>query len=134
MYLVDTSVISEATCGTPEAVTWLRAQDPAAIYVSVVTLGEIARGIAQKQMRDRRAAAHHGEWLRKLRHDHAEQILPVTDQVAVEWGRLAALRPRGDMDGLIAATAVVHDLIVVTRNSSDFDDAGLSVINPWDLA
>jgi predicted nucleic acid-binding protein len=134
MYLVDTSVIFEATRGTPEAVKWLRAQDPAAICISVVTLGEITRGIAQKQTTDRKAAALLDEWLRKLRHDHAVQILPITDQVAVEWGRLAALRPRGDIDGLIAATAIVHDLIIVSRNGSDFTDAGLSVVNPWDLA
>ncbi|WP_455274818.1 PIN domain-containing protein [Rhizobium herbae] len=134
MYLVDTSIISEATRGAPEAIAWLRSQDPDGVYLSVITLGEIMRGITQKQTTDRRAAAHLAEWLRKLRHAHAERILPITDQVAVEWGRLAALRPRGDADGLIAATAIVHDLIVVTRNVNDFDDAGVSVINPWDLA
>ncbi|WP_426232410.1 type II toxin-antitoxin system VapC family toxin [Pararhizobium sp. DWP3-4] len=134
MYLVDTSLVCEATRGVAEAVTWLRAQDPAAIYLSVVTLGEITRGIAQKQTTDRRAATDLAEWLRKLRHDHAGQILPVTDKVAVEWGRLAALCPGGDMDGLIAATAIVHDLIVVTRNSADFTGVGIAVINPWDLA
>ncbi|CAN7632541.1 type II toxin-antitoxin system VapC family toxin [Pararhizobium sp. LjRoot255] len=132
MYLVDTNVVSEARRGTPEAVTWLRSQDPLGVYLSVITLGEIMRGIALKQS-DARAAAHLAEWLRKLRHDHAERILPITDQVAVEWGRVAALRPRGDADGLIAATAIVHDLIVVTRNVSDFTDTGVSVINPWDL-
>ncbi|CAN7618822.1 type II toxin-antitoxin system VapC family toxin [Rhizobium sp. LjRoot98] len=134
MYLVDTSVISEAIRGAPEAVAWLRAQDSAAIYISVVTIGEIMRGIAQKQATDRRTAAHLAEWLRKLRHDHTAQILPVTDQVAVEWGRLAALRPWSDMDGLIAATAIVHDLVVVTRNGADFTGVGLLVVNPWDLA
>lgn len=134
MYLVDTCIISAAARGRPEAVNWLRAQDPATIYLSVVTLGEIMRGIAQKQKVDRRAAAHLAEWLRKLRQDHAGQILPVSDQVAVEWGRLVAQRPRGDVDGLIAATAIVHDLIVVTRNDDDFADAGVSIINPWDLA
>jgi toxin FitB len=50
----------------------------------------------------------------------------------VEWGRIAALRPRGDVDGLIAATAIVHDLILVTRNVSDFQDTRVSLINPWD--
>lgn len=133
MYLVDTSVISAATRGAPEAVTWMRAQDPAAIYLSVVTLGEITRGIAQKETTDRRAAAHLAEWLRKLRHDHAAQILPVTAQVAVEWGRLSALRACGDVDGLIAATAIVHDLVVVTRNGDGFTGAGIAVVNPWDL-
>lgn len=133
MYLVDTNVVSEARRGTSQAVAWLRAVDPLAVHLSVITLGEVMRGIALKQKSDPRSAAHLSEWLRKLRHDHGDRILPVTDQIAVEWGRLAALRPRGDADGLIAATAVVHDLIVVTRNVGDFDDTGTSVINPWEL-
>ncbi|MGO7961782.1 PIN domain-containing protein, partial [Rhizobium leguminosarum] len=65
------------------------------------------------------ASVSHGfltEWLRKLRYDHGDRILPVNDEIAVEWGRIAAIRPRGDIDGMIAATAIVHDLIVVTRN------------------
>lgn len=134
MYLVDTNVISEARRGNAEAIAWLRAVEPSAIYLSVITLGEVMRGIALKRKSDPRSAAHLEEWLRKLRHDHSGRILPITDQIAVEWGRIAALRPRGDADGLIAASAIVHDLIVVTRNVSDFDDTGASVINPWDQA
>lgn len=133
MYLVDTNVVSEARRGAPEAVRWLRAVDPLAVHLSVITLGEIMRGVALKQKADPRTAAHLAEWLQKLRHDHANRILAVTDQIALEWGRIAALRPRGEADGLIAATALVHDLIIVTRNTSDFDDTRASVINPWDL-
>lgn len=132
MYLVDTNVVSEARRGTPAAVSWLRSVNPLSIHLSALTLGEIMRGIALKQKSDPKAAGQLAEWLRKLRHDHADRILPVTDQIAVEWGRIAALRPRGDIDGLIAATAIVHDLIVVTRNLADFEDTGASVINPWD--
>jgi predicted nucleic acid-binding protein len=134
MYLVDTNVISEARRGSPQALAWLRAVDPLSLYLSVLTLGEIMRGIVLKQRSDPKAAGHLAEWLRKIRHDHATRILPVTDQIAVEWGRIAAIRPRGDIDGLIAATAIVHDLILVTRNEQDFVDTGASVINPWDLA
>lgn len=132
MYLVDTNVVSEARRGTPAAISWLRGVDPLSVHLSALTLGEIMRGIALKQKSDPKAAGHLTEWLRKLRHDHAERILPITDQIAVEWGRIAALRPRGDIDGLIAATAIVHDLIVVTRNVGDFEDTGASVINPWE--
>lgn len=57
----------------------------------------------------------------------------MTDEIAVEWGRIAAVRPRGDVDGLIAATAIVHDLILVTRNVKDFEDTEAAVINPWDV-
>ncbi|WP_414476299.1 type II toxin-antitoxin system VapC family toxin [Microvirga sp. M2] len=133
MYLVDTNIVSEARRGSPQATAWLRAVDPNSVHLSTLTLGEIMRGIALKQRSDPKAAGHLAEWLRKLRHNHADRILPVTDQIAVEWGRIAALRPRGDIDGLIAATAIVHDLILVTRNEKDFDDTGVSVINPWDL-
>lgn len=131
MYLVDTNVVSEARHGSPQAVSWLRSVDPGSVHLSTLTLGEIMRGIALKKKSDPKAAGHLAEWLRKLRHDHAARILPVTDQISVEWGRIAAIRPRGDIDGLIAATAIVHDLIVVTRNDADFDDTGASVINPW---
>ncbi|ARO29193.1 toxin/antitoxin system PilT domain-containing protein [Rhizobium sp. NXC14] len=131
MYLVDTNIVSEARRGTPQAVSWLRSVDPLSIHLSALTLGEIMRGIALKQRSDPKAATHLAEWLRKLRHDHGSRILPVTDQIAVEWGRIAAIRPRGDIDGLIAATAMVHDLIVVTRNVGDFRDTGVSVIDPW---
>ena len=132
MYLVDTNVISEARRGSPVALAWLRAVDPNSVYLSTLTLGEIMRGIALKQKSDLKAASHLAEWLRKIRHDHADRILPVTDQISVEWGRIAADRPRGDIDGLIAATAIVHDLVIVTRNIADFDDTGAAVINPWD--
>ncbi|GES44397.1 hypothetical protein FBZ98_101413 [Rhizobium sp. ERR 922] len=132
MYLVDTNVVSEIRRGNSQAIAWLRSVDPSTIYLSVITLGEIMRGIALKRRSDPRTATHLEEWLRKLRHDHRNRILPITDQIAVEWGRIAAQRPRGDADGLIAATAIVHDLIVVTRNIGDFDDTGASIVNPWD--
>ena len=134
MYLVDTNVVSEARRGSPQATGWLRAVDPASVHLSTLTLGEIMRGIALKQKSDPKAAGHLTEWLLKLRHDPADRILAVTDQISVEWGRIAAIRPRGDIDGLIAATAIVHDLILVTRNVGDFKDTGVSVINPWEAS
>ena len=132
MYLVDTNVISEARRGSVPAIAWLRSVDPLSVHLSTLTLGEIMRGIALQQKTDPNTAGHLTEWLRKLRHDHADRILPVTDPISVEWGRIAAIRPRGDVDGLIAATAIVHDLILVTRNVRDFEDTGASVIDPWD--
>ena len=133
MYLVDTNVVSEARRGSAEAVKWLRSVNPLDVHLSVITLGEVMRGIALKQKADPQAALHLSEWLQTLRRDHADRILPVTDKIAVEWGRIAASRPRGDADGLIAATAIVHDLIIVTRNVGDFDDTRASVLNPWDV-
>jgi predicted nucleic acid-binding protein len=132
MYLIDTNVLSEAWRGSVEARTWLRSVDPTTIYVSVVTLGEIMKGIVPKLRSDPPLAASLMLWLERLRHEHAGRILPIDDHVALRWGRLAAERPRGMADGLIAATAQVHDKIVVTRNAPDFADTGTVVINPWE--
>jgi hypothetical protein len=101
------------------------------LFISVITLGEIMKGVALKQCTDARAASVLQKWLEQLRLDHADRILPVTDRIALEWGRLAAIRPRSIADGLIAATALVHGKVVVTRNSVDFEDTGVEVINPW---
>jgi toxin FitB len=133
MYLVDTNVVSEARRGTRAAVAWLKSVNPADVHLSVITLGEIMRGIALKEKSDPQAAGQLTAWLQTLRHHYADRILPITDQIAVEWGRIAALRPRGDADGLIAATAIVHDYMLVTRNVGDFEDTRATVINPWDL-
>jgi predicted nucleic acid-binding protein len=132
MYLVDTNVLSEARRGSQVARDWLRSVDPTAVYLSVITLGEIMKGIALKGHIDPVQATALTVWLEHLRRDHASRILPISDRVALEWGRLAAIRPRGVVDGLIAATAAVHGHIVVTRNVVDFAGTGLAVVNPWD--
>jgi predicted nucleic acid-binding protein len=132
MYLVDTNVLSEARRGSAAARDWLRSVDPANVYLSVVTLGEIMKGIAMKARTDPIAAGALKEWLETLRRDHGNRILPVTDRIALEWGRLAALRSRNMADGLIAATAIAHEMIIVTRNVADFTDARVQIIDPWD--
>src|SRR5271170_7439104 len=93
MYLVDTNVLSEARRNSNEARTWLRSVDPAAIYLSDITLGEIMKGVVLKARTDMRAAASLTTWLETLRRDHGDRILPVSDDVALAWGRLAAERP-----------------------------------------
>jgi hypothetical protein len=133
LYLVDTNVVSEARRGSRQAVAWLRSVRQDWVYLSALTLGEIMRGVVLKRKSDPQTATRLTEWLERLRHDHADRILPVTDRIALEGGRIAALRPRGDIDGLIAATAIVHDLTLVTRNVGDFEDTAVSLINPWDV-
>ncbi len=133
MYLVDTNVLSEARRGTTVARDWLRSVDPETIYLSVITLGEIMKGIELRQRTDPRAAGSLRQWLEQLRQGHADRILPVGDEVALEWGRLAAERPRAMADALIAATAIVHRKTIVTRNTADFEGTRVPVINPWQL-
>ena len=130
MYLVDTNVVSEARRGSREAWLWFRSVDPNSIFLSVITLGEIMRGIALKRRTDARAAASLTVWLEQLRHDHASRILPISDRIALEWGRLAAERSRAMADALIAATAAIHGKIIVTRNVADFAATGIPLINP----
>ncbi len=134
MYLVDTNVLSEARRGRPEAREWLRSVDPDQVFLSVVTLGEIMKGIRQKTRSDPTAASSLHAWLEQLRAGHARRILPITDEIALEWGRIAASRPRDMADALIAATARVHHQILVTRNVADFADLDVPIINPWSLA
>lgn len=131
MYLIDTNVLSEARRRNTTAVRWLRSVDPDAIFLSVVTLGEIMKGIVLKERTDPRFASALRQWLEQLRHDYADRILPITDRVALEWGRLAGERPRGMADGLIAASGVVYGKTIVTRNTADFADAPVPIINPW---
>jgi len=131
MYLIDTNIFSEARRRTREAARWIRQADPDACFLSVITLGEIVKGIALKERQDPTAAQGLNRWLDHLRIDYASRILPVTDAVATEWGRLVALRPRPTADALIAATAITHRLSLVTRNVADFADVGVPVINPF---
>jgi hypothetical protein len=134
MYLVDTNVLSEARRGTPQAREWLRSVDPDQVFLSVVTLGEIMKGILQRARADAIAAASLHRWLEQLRVDHARRIMPIDDEVALEWGRIAATRSRNMADALIAATATVHRKILVTRNVGDFEDLAVPLVDPWNLA
>jgi predicted nucleic acid-binding protein len=131
MYLLDTNVVSDSQKGAEKPLRWLASIDPHDGYLSVITLGEVEKGIVKLKARDPAHSARIAVWLAKIRNDNAGRIFPVTEENALLWGRLAAGRTRGDADGLIAATALVHDLIVVTRNVADFDDTGVAVLNPW---
>ncbi|MFN3673701.1 MAG: type II toxin-antitoxin system VapC family toxin [Bosea sp. (in: a-proteobacteria)] len=131
MFLLDTNVISDARRGAPMVTAWFRSIQPDAIWFSVIALGEIQAGIEKLRSKDRQRAETLLAWLNRLRSEHSDRILPITMDIALEWGRISALRTRGAPDALIAATAIVHGLTLVTRNSRDFEDLPLTLVNPW---
>lgn len=137
-YLVDTNVPSELTRERPDArvTAFLQGIDKSNVFLSVMTIGEIRKGISSLPESQKRAGLE--SWLNvDLRSWFAGRILPVTEQIAEKWGDLAATRrqrgmPPAVVDGVIAATALHHDLTVVTRNVSDFAGLGIDLLNPWE--
>ena len=132
MYLIDTNVLSDAYRHLEPPSRWLAQIDPDLAFVSVVTIGEIARGIAMKRKKNASDAALLEKWLEALRRGYADRLLPIDEAVAVAWGEISAVRTRGVPNALIAATAFVNRLTLVTRNTKDFADTGIALINPWD--
>lgn len=133
-YLIDTNVLSELRRKNPNpgVVSWFTQRPAATLYLSVLTLGEIRKGIEGLGDDERRMALL--DWLETdLPAFFTGRILPVDAQVADRWGRLiaAAGRPLPAIDSLLAATALAHDLVLVTRNSRDFSGLPLQLMNPW---
>lgn len=136
-FLLDTNIIAEIRKGSRANATvrsWFAALDPDAILLSVVTVGEIRRGIESVRRRDPAAARALERWLRRLLTDHSDRILPVDLSVAEEWGRLNVPDPLPVIDGLLAATAKVHGLTLATRNVKDVARSGVEVLNPFEAS
>ena len=136
-FLIDTNVLSEGTRPVPDqrVATWLRAQSPLDLAISVITLGEVERGIELLPVGRQRAALE--SWISKdLPLQFQGRVLLVDEAVAREWGRLT-VRSRSSgrhlpvVDGLLLATASVHGLTLVTRSESDCAARGVPVLNPW---
>ena len=136
-YLVDTCVLSEVVRPRPNrtVLAWMESCDEDALYLSVLALGEIQRGIEKLDPGKRRNALQ--TWLdRDLRNRFAGRILDIDAEVAVTWARVqASLEKAGTplpaIDGLLCATALTHNLTVVTRNTGDFQPSGVGTYNPW---
>ena len=133
MFLLDTNIVSELRRNRPDphVSTWIEKADPAELFLSVLTLGEIAKGIVSLSRRDASRAASLQAWLEGLRLRFDDRLLSVDAAVAQEWGRLSGVRTLPVVDGPLAATALVHDLTVVTRNVRDLADTGIRLIDPW---
>lgn len=133
-YLLDTNVLSEWRKPIPDpgVAEWLAAAVVDDLFVSVITIGEIRRGIVKLQLRnDHRQAAAYESWLVATKELFADRLVPVSIEAAEEWGYMVADRPVPMADGLIAATAKVRGWTVVTRNVKDFDSTGVRLINPF---
>ncbi len=133
-YLIDTKVISELRRKQPDAnvVAWFERRTPQSLFLSVLTLGEIRKGIARLIDAKRRQILV--DWLQvELPTFFLGRVLSVDAPVADRWGRLQgeASRSLPAIDGLLAATALQHDLTLVTRNVKVFQDLGVNVVNPW---
>jgi predicted nucleic acid-binding protein len=138
MYLLDTNVVSELrkiSAGKAHAgvASWADSVDAADLFISVITVQELEIGVLTVERRD----AAQGRLLRAWFEDHAlpafaGRILPVSEAIARRSARLHVPDPRPVRDGLIAATALVHRMTVVTRNVADFATTGASILNPWE--
>lgn len=133
-YLIDTNVLSELRRKQPDmqVVTWIEARPRQALYLSVLTLGEIRKGIERVDNVPKKQALI--DWLEvELPNYFVGRLLDLDSPVADRWGRLMASagRPLPAIDGLLAATALQHDLTLVTRNTRDFEGLGVRLLNPW---
>jgi predicted nucleic acid-binding protein len=134
-YLLDTNILSELRKGArchPLVASWFAGIDDEDIGVSVLVIGEIRRGIKTLRRRDPRGAGVLERWLARLLGDHADRVISIDGRVAEEWGRLSSVRPGSVVDVLLAATARVHGLTLVTRNVRDVEWTGVVWLNPFD--
>lgn len=133
--LLDTMVLSEGFKSRPDpaVLQWLeKSRKRNAAFLSVITIGEISRGIARIEKVEGRRPDRYTAWLESTLLDYGQRVLPVTIEIARRWGRLTNDLRNTNPDLLIAATALEHDLTVVTRNTRHFEPTGAKLLNPYD--
>ena len=136
-YILDTNVISEliSTQPNPDVMEWIEAVDPDAVYLSVITVGELKKGIAKLQASQRKTALE--DWLKNdLLIRFQDHLLPIDIDVILTWGSLIANmeaigKPIPAINSLLAATAAQSEYTLVTRNVRDFEHTGILLFNPW---
>jgi predicted nucleic acid-binding protein len=133
-YLLDTNVLSEVRRprGDAGVKRWISSVPTEDLYLSVLTLGEVRRGIGLLSQRDPVQADLYEAWLVIVLRDYADRVLPVDATAAEEWGRMNVPDPVSIVDGLMAATAKVRNMTFVTRNSADVARTGVRLLNPFD--
>ncbi len=133
-YLIDTNIISELRKGPRcdrRVALWFASIRDRDLYLSVLVLGEIRKGIEAARAREPAKAAALETWLAAVIDSFGDRILPVDRAVAEEWGRLSAQRSMPTIDGMLAATAKVHRITLATRNDADIAGLGAKVLNPF---
>lgn len=133
-YLLDTNVISELRKGEradANVAAWFAGIAEEEIFLSVLTIGEIRRGIESVRRRDPDSAAALDRWLHLVSEAHGDRVVPIDPAIAEEWGRMNAPDPLPVVDGLLAATAKVLGLTLVTRNIADVEGAGIESLDPF---
>jgi predicted nucleic acid-binding protein len=133
MWLIDTMVISELRKRTPDpnVVLWLSSAPEKSLFLSVVTISEIQRGIALQRVKDALFAERLQFWLDAMMRNYGDRVLPVTAEIARRWGELTALAGHDGADVVIAATALDHGLTVVTGNERHFTPFSVPILNPY---
>ena len=133
-FLIDTNVISEIRKGErcdPKVAAWYATVEDSDLFLSALVLGEIRRGIELARPRDPSKADALQAWLESVVAAFGDRVLSVDVAVNDQWGRMSAMRPIPVVDGLLGATAKVHDLTLVTRNDSDIRGLGVRTLNPF---
>ena len=132
-YLLDTNVVSEGMKPRPDqrVKEWFASVTGDELYISVLLVGEVIRGIEAMKRRDVLRARAYQEWLDGVMQAYGPRILPVTTEIAAEWGKMGVPNPVPVVDGLMAATAKVHGLTFVTRNTVDIARIGARLLNPF---
>lgn len=135
-YLLDTNVISELRKGDRadrNVTSWFAELADEEIFLSILTLGEIRRGIESIRRRDAETAGVLESWLGRVADQHRDRIVPIDRAIADEWGRMNVPDPPPVVDGLLAATAKVSGLTLATRNTSDVECSGVTCVDPFRL-
>jgi predicted nucleic acid-binding protein len=134
-YLLDTVVISETRKSRANVgvMAFLSESAESSLFLSVLTLGELRKGVAIKRVVDPAAAEKINVWAEEIASNFADRLLPIDAIVGRAWGELSAARSVPVVDSLLAATALIHGLTLVTRNMRDFRFADLAVLNPWTM-
>ncbi len=137
-FLLDTCVISEAIRPKPstKVTKWIKSENESNLYISVLTIGELHKGIEKLPESKRKEELHN--WVENdLKERFRNRIIDIDIQVAMMWGKIQGMterigRPMPAIDSLIAATGITHHFTVVTRNISDMKESGVALLNPWE--